>query len=376
MFNKSSETFPIKSHNAFLANCGVAALYSNAAKIQNEITTKHSELGPFSIAYGNIIHSFKREAAELLRTAPENLSFTRNTAEGLNFIANGYPFEAGDEIVSYLHEYPANYYPWHIQQERGVKIKLISDTTPPTSFSLKQIKTLVTKKTRIITLSHVQFTSGFAVDLLELGKFCQEHNIDLVIDAAQSLGCLPIYPEEMNISAIASSGWKWLLGPVGSGVLYTSAEIREKLAYTMGGAELMKQGTDYLNHTWDPFKDGRRFEYATVPISLVATLSTCIKDLFNKYKMEAIRAEVFRLQDVFLNNIDTEKYKPLVFPAKNRSGILAITTKQTPEIIVKNLAEKNITLSTRGGYLRFAPHFYNDDNEVIKAANTLNELTV
>jgi len=67
-------------------------------------------------------------------------------------------------------------------------------------------------------------------------------NIDLIIDAAQSLGAIPLYPEEYNISAIASSGWKWLLGPIGSGVLYTSEAFRNKIDFSMVGADLMIQG--------------------------------------------------------------------------------------------------------------------------------------
>ena len=181
---------------------------------------------------------FHRNFGQLFKTSPENISMMTNTSESLSMIANGYPLEAGDQIISYVNEYPANHYPWVMQaKRRGVELILLSDVDPvqesrpytspipdqfARSWSFKELESRVTDRTRIIALSHVQFTSGFAADLPRLGEFCQSKGIDLVIDAAQGLGCLPIYPEEYGISCVASAGWKWLLGPPGTGVLYLS----------------------------------------------------------------------------------------------------------------------------------------------------------
>ena len=123
-------------------------------------------------------------------------------------IANGYPFEPGDQIISYVNEYPANHYPWVIQaQRRGVELILLSDSAIeqeqregagpiPDSFakgwSFDELESKITPKTKVIALSHVQFTNGFAADLSKLGELCQSHGIDLVIDAAQGLSLIHI----------------------------------------------------------------------------------------------------------------------------------------------------------------------------------------
>src|SRR5690606_1233177 len=127
----------------------------------------------------------------------------------------------------------------------GVKLRLLpnrrmdgvdrGELPGPSGFSVQDLEELTNSRTRVIALSHVQFTSGFAADLEYLGACCKERSMDLVIDAAQSLGSLPIFPDEMGIAAVAASGWKWLMGPVGSGLLYTSPAFRDRIATTMAG---------------------------------------------------------------------------------------------------------------------------------------------
>src|SRR5207302_970015 len=156
-------------------------------------------------------------------------------------------------------------------ERRGVKLVLLPDRDitgrapagRPVAWTMEDLQQRVTPRTKIVALSHVQFASGFAADLKALADFCRDQDIDLVLDAAQSLGCLPIYPEELGIAAVVSSGWKWLMGPIGTGLMYTSASFRQKLDLVMVGAETMRQGTDYLNHDWNPHASAKCFEYST-----------------------------------------------------------------------------------------------------------------
>lgn len=386
MFDKSNEVFPIKDSYVYLAHCGVSPLYTGALKKEQEITQGHQEKGGLLFSrYNEILNSLRTTAAKLFKTSADNLAFVKNTSEGMNMIANGYRFQEGDQIITYMNEYPANYYPWKLQERRGVELVLLSDsdiTAPvpegkPRGWSMADLETLATKRTRILALSHVQFTSGFAFDLKELGEFCQTHGIDLVIDAAQSLGALPVYPEEYNISAIVSSGWKWLMGPIGTGLMYTSPGFRTRLRDVMVGAELMVQGTDYLNHSWHPHHTAKRFEYSTSPISLAAALETCITDLALRYTPEKISKELFRLQDLVVDSLDQDRITPLLFPGHPRSTILSLICKNDkPEKIEEALTNNNIICTSRGGYLRVAPHFYNTEEEIQKTVSILNSIHV
>ena len=382
MFDKSTDCFPNKKDTIFLAHCSISPLYAKAADAMHEFTSDMARAGVELLPkYFDLLPKFHRNAAELLKTSASNISYVHNTAEAMSMVANGYPFKPGDQIVSYVHEYPSNHYPWKLQSRRGVELILLEDFAPnggygegekPKGWSINDLEDKVTEKTRVVAISHVQYSSGFAADLLELGNFCREKNIDLVVDCAQSLGSLPVYPEEYNISAIAASAWKWLMGPWGSGILYTSEEFRNKLALTMGGPDQMVQGLDYLDLRWNPRNDGRCFEYSTLPWDHIAAMNVLLEDLFLKYRIEKIRDEIFRLQDLLLEHLNKKHLRILSTPRQNRSGILAVEPAGDFKKIVEALLREKVVISAPIGYLRFAPHYYNDDDQIRSAAEKIN----
>ena len=381
-FDKSSALFTSKAEITFIGHCSVSPLYSKAADIAVELLRAHQQRGgaPILEAYMEQLNELKAHTAVLLRTQPENIASVKNTSDAMSMVANGYPFEPGDEIISFVQEYPANFHPWRLQERaRGVKLKLVSnqparaDIPPSTigSWSMEELESLITSRTRVIALSHVQFTSGYAADLRQLGQLCKERSIDLVIDVAQSLGAMPVYPEEMNIAALASAGWKWLLGPIGTGVFYTSPAFRDKLQPVQVGAETMVQEFDFMNLDWNPNPTARRFEFSTSPIYLVAALATCIREVHARYGAEAIFQEVLRLQGIFLNKLDNPAFKPLLFEGPHRSGILSIYCEELEKIKAR-LVENNIVCAPRSGMLRVAPHFYNTEEDMERLAEVMN----
>lgn len=384
MFDKSPEKFPYKNNINFLAFCSVSPVYGPAAEAGKKFINAQRDGGLCMFEqYSDVSSRYRSAVAKLLQTDAKNITIPVNTSEALSTIANGYPFKPGDEIISFVNEYPANHYPWRLQEKRGVKLKLLKNDNLngkiPEGFSgvwnFSELESLVSDKTRVIALSHVQFTSAYAADLEKLGEFCKEKKIDLIIDAAQSLGSLPVYPEKYGISAVAASGWKWLLGPLGVGVFYTSPEFRDKIEITMTGADFMEQQTEYLDHTWKPYTDGRKFNYSTLPLNCVESLSTVIEEVFNNYGIEAIKAEIHRLQDFGLELLDRDKYTPLLHEGINRAGFISLIPKKLKAIDVQTkLREKGVVISAREGYLRFAPHFCNTEPEVEKGIGILNKL--
>lgn len=315
--------------------------------------------------YAETLDRFHATAAQLLAVSADDVSFHRNTTEALSLIANGYLFEPGDEVVGYVDEYPANHYPWRALASRDVRLVELGELTPDA------IERTLTDRTRVVALSHVQFVTGFALDLEAVAALCRERGIDLVLDAAQSLGALPLEPEAHGVAAVAASGWKWLRGPIGSALMYTSADLRSRLTHAVVGAETMRQGTDYLDHSWAPHASAKRFEYSTSSPALVAALEAAISDLLDPGPA-AIRAQLLRLQDQLIDALDPALYEPLLFPEVNRSGILAVRCARAPEEIVEELARAGFTATARGGYLRVAPHYDVSADDIARLAETLN----
>ena len=385
MFDKSRERFPIKDEYVFLSHCSISPLFSGAVQKEREIAEAQSRTGLLVYSrYDATLDGLREAGAALLKTSPDNVAFVKNTTEGIGLIANGYPFRRGDQIISYVHEYPANHYPWKLQERRGAELVLLPDrditgggpSDRPVAWTMRDLEERVTPRTRVVALSHVQFASGYTADIKTLAEFCRARDIDLVLDVAQSLGCLPIDVEEWGIVAAVASGWKWLMGPIGTGLLYTSERFRQKLDLVMVGAETMRQGTDYLNHAWQPLTSAKCFEYSTSPIALAAALECSIRELILPYSTQAIAAEIFRLQDLFLGILDGKRFRPVFRPEERRSPILSLVVASDVHALRRSLAKHSVICTVRGGYLRIAPHYCNTDEEITQAAQIINATPV
>jgi selenocysteine lyase/cysteine desulfurase len=297
-------------------------------------------------------------------------------------LALSFPFKRGDEVLVYDSEYPSVVYPWFPLAAHGVELKWLkgageSVSNPP--LSITNLERVVSSKTRVLALSHVQFVTGAVANLEEIGSWCQRREITLVVDAAQSLGALPIYPSQWGVDCLVASGWKWMLGPTGSGVLYTSQRLREQLTPKMLGPDMMKQDSDYLNYTVDPYEDGRQFEPSTLPHSVILGLTVPIEELQLKYGIHAIYAEIVRLLGVFraviqdhptaksaIQLVDTNSHIP--------SGILSIKLNQPADPIRSALRDSGFVCTCRNELIRIAPHFYNTDEQLHDLALKLIEL--
>ncbi|MGW8157379.1 MAG: aminotransferase class V-fold PLP-dependent enzyme [Desulfoprunum sp.] len=384
MLPGTTDLFPDADGPIFLGHCSVSPLYRTAARAIRDFTDDIAARGVGGLKnHFDILPRLHDNGARLLGCAAADISFVHNTAEALSMVANGYPFAPGDQIISYVHEYPSNHYPWVLQGRRGVELILLADRDPlgrsdpgnrPRGWSMDELEERVTARTRVVAISHVQFSSGYAADLRLLGGFCRERGIDLVVDCAQSLGCLPLRAEACHIAALAASGWKWLLGPWASGLLYTRSDFRRKLQPVMTGPGMMRQHLDYLDHRWDPHDDGRLFEYSTVAWDHAAGLNAVLEEVFLRFDGAAIRDEVFRLQDVFLAHCDPDLVRPLRFDRANRSGIVALEVGGDVGKIMPRLAAAGVVMTGPAGYLRLAPHFYQQDRQMIGAAAIVNRI--
>ncbi|MCA9450907.1 MAG: aminotransferase class V-fold PLP-dependent enzyme, partial [Candidatus Omnitrophica bacterium] len=205
--------------------------------------------------------NIRRLASGLLGGSAKDIAVTPNTTYGVNLIASGLDWKEGDEIVLSSKEYPANVYPWWAQQERGAKLVWVEEDEnhrlPVEAYEAK-----ITDRTKVLTVSHVQFATGFRHDLKRLGEICRERGILFFVDAIQSFSVFDIRVEEWGIDALTTGSHKWLLGPTGIALFYTTPELRDRLTTTFVGADSMVDSLDYLNYNFQLLPDARRFENA------------------------------------------------------------------------------------------------------------------
>jgi len=310
-----------------------------------------------------------RHQLQALLNAPsaDDIALVKNTSEALSFVAYGLDWCRGDNIVSSNEEFPSNRLPWESLAALGVEFRqadLKSGNTPEDS-----LFSLVDNRTRLLTISSVQFASGLRLDLEKIGAFCKRNHILFCIDAIQSLGAVQFDVQAYQADFVMADGHKWMFGPEGLGVFYTTPEARDKLSLTQYGWHMMKDSLDYENKPWEIHPSARRFECGSLNMLGIQALSASLS-LLLETTMPVVEVLVIEKSDFLIGEID--KNDDLILLSHRReqlkSGIVTFKHKVIPsDIVYKHLQENDVVCALRGGGIRFSPHFYNTTEELSKA---------
>src|SRR5215217_8528142 len=128
--------------------------------------------------------------ASLLGAQPEQVAFVRNTSDALSTVANGLNWRRGDNIVTFSREFPSNIYPWlRVRDAFGVEVRMCEERGGRIDFT--ELSSLIDSNTGVVAISHVQYASGFRMDLERLGRLARQHDALFVVDVIQALGVVP-----------------------------------------------------------------------------------------------------------------------------------------------------------------------------------------
>ncbi|MGH9453746.1 MAG: aminotransferase class V-fold PLP-dependent enzyme, partial [Terriglobia bacterium] len=239
-------------------------------------------------AYGAV----RAKAASFLSAEPEQIAFIKNTSEGISLFANGLDWNAGDEVVSIAPEFPANYYPWKHLERKGVRLRLVPERDGVVT--VEDIAQAIGPHTRVVAVSFVQFLSGCRLDLVHLGKVCQDQGTLLFVDAIQGLGAFPVNVKKSKIAGLTADGHKWLMGPEGAGLLYVRPDLIERLQPSSVGWMSVKGSEDFSSRQLEWAEGARRFECGTLNTAGIYGLGAAI-DLLLEVGVEAIAKRILTL---------------------------------------------------------------------------------
>lgn len=288
----------------------------------------------------------------------DDIALVKNTSEALSFVAYGLDWRSGDNIVSSNEEFPSNRIVWESLADQGVELKQVDLTALPSPE--EALFESVDDRTRLLAISSVQFASGLRVDLKKIGEFCKARGILFCVDAIQTLGALEFDVQGCHIDFAMADGHKWMLGPEGLGVFYSSPDARKKLKLTQFGWHMMENSFDYANRPWKEAKTARRFECGSPNMLGIHALSKSLELLLG-YGMEAVQTEVFRRVEHLMAGIKENAMFTLLSSdqTQQRSGIVLFEHKTIPtEKLYPALMAKGVICAKRGRGIRFSPHFY------------------
>src|SRR5689334_23735550 len=303
--------------------------------------------------------------ADLLGARPEQVAFMRNTSDALSTVANGLNWSRGDNIVTFSREFPSNIYPWlRVRDAFGVEVRMCDERDARIDFA--DLVALIDNNTRIVAISHVQYGSGFRMDLERLGRVARQHDALFVVDTIQALGVVPTDVEAEFIDVAAGASHKWLLAPEGVGYLYPSDRARERIQPTLVGWISVPNPDDYLNFEQGWNKGTLAWETGTGPASLFYGLKASL-DILTSHGVPRIGNYLEELTDHMCEGLRGKRYEVVSSRVRGeKSQIVCIRPSQglSAMVLYHQLNTKKIVTAPRGDRLRIAPHLYNTATEV------------
>jgi selenocysteine lyase/cysteine desulfurase len=303
-------------------------------------------------------------AAQLINANADEIAFAPNTSAGLAMIANGVDWRAGDNLVTADCEFPANVAPWmRIKREFGVEVRMAREREG--RLETEEIQGLIDSRTRVVTLSFVEFASGFRNDLETIGRHCRQRDVLFVVDAIQGLGALRLDVEACSIDALSADAHKFLLGPDGVALFYVSRRAMERVRPTLVGWLSVNRPEDYLDYDQPYAPSARRFEAGALNTAGVVGLGAAI-ELFLQIGVEKIESYLLDLGDYLCERLAERGYQVVSSRrVAEKSAVICCRHDSHPaEKLYQLLDERRIITTPRLGRLRISPHLYNTREEI------------
>lgn len=365
------DQMPVWRRWVFLDHAAVAPLSLPAQQAMLEWMTDQAENGVVnSSRWSRRIEQVRRLAARLLGAETDEIAFAKNTSEGLGFVAEGFPWREGDNVVTVEGEYPSNVYPWMNLARRGVQLRRVS--TRQGCVVADDLREALDGRTRLVTISFVEYGTGFRNDLDALCELCHSRDVLLCVDAIQGLGALPLDVGRTPIDFLAADGHKWLLAPEGAGLFYCRKEHLGLLETIGVGWNSVVGADDYATIDFTLKPSAGRWESGSYNVAGIAALGGSLS-LLLEIGVENIARRVLELTDYLCRRLEESGGR--VYSSRRhgeKSGIVSVIwAGADPMELRQRCREHGIAINSREGRLRISPHFYNTFEELDRLVDVL-----
>src|SRR3990172_7298516 len=316
--------FPVTRSYVYLDHAGVAPVSLRVKRAVEKFLSEATESGMFNYKqWMDRVEEVRRSCAILTGAEPEEIAFVKNTSQGISIVAKGLDWKEGDNLLICEKDFPSNIYPWLNLKRKGVEIRVVPSQNE--RILLEDIELLIDSRTKLLTVSSVNFSSGFKIDLEVVGRLCKGKGILFFVDAIQSLGVIPMDVNEFKV------------------------DFRLK--------------TNAL-----------RFEEGSLNVMGIYALGAAI-DLLVEVGIDRIQARVIELGDLIIREAEKRDFQVRSPKSKEeRGGIISIIGNFDPINVKDRLKEEGILVNVRGGAIRISPHFYNTEYEVLRLFNAIDEV--
>lgn len=319
---------------------------------------------------------FRALAAAFFHCKAHDIAIVPSASYGIQTAADNLPLHQGQSIVVLDEQFPSNYYPWRrVAHDRRARV--VTVPWPLDHDWTSAVLAHIAADTAIVAVPNVQWTSGGLLDLVRIGEACRGVGAALVLDLTQSLGVLPIDVVRVQPDFAVAAGYKWMMGPYSTGMLYVAPRWQgagrplEENWIQRDNARAFSSLTKYTDG-YEPgarrFDMGERSNFALLPAAIRAMeqlLAWTVEDLSST--LGAVnRTIVERVADLGLS----APPEPLRAP----HYLCLRSVGDPPAGLVEALAGERVFVSVRGTSVRVTPHVYNSEADVERLLAVLRDV--
>jgi selenocysteine lyase/cysteine desulfurase len=366
--------FPITERWAYFDHAAVAPLPRRSGAILRAWADDQEQNGVIHWPdWERRLETLRAGAARLIRAHPDEIAFVGSTTQGIGLVAEGFPWRDGDSVVTAAEEYPSNIYPWMNLATRGVSLRTVPSRDG--RIWVEDLAAVIDRSTRILTISHVEFASGFRNDLDALAELCRARGVALFVDAIQGLGPLVIDVQRTPIDFLAADGHKWLLGPEGAGLLYVRRDWIERLRPLGVGWHSVVGSYNSPENEFRLKPNAQRWEGGSFNMPGLQALAASL-GLLLEIGPETVSGRILeRAAAVRAIAASTGWSVAGSTRPGDLSGIVALERPGVdPNAVVRSLRQRGVAIACRRGKLRISPHVYNDEADLMRLAEGLREI--
>ncbi len=356
--------FPVTQNSTYLNTAAAGPL----ARVTHDAATDYYKL---MMADGDVHwdhwlakrEEVRNKVAAFINAEPDEVALTTNTSSGMNVIVDA--LENSGEVISCDLEFPVSTLPW---MNRRIPVHFVKAING--KLNIEDIQTKMDHRTGVISISHVQFSNGFRMDLEALGDDKGGHAF--VVNASQSAGVFEIDVKRMKIDALCSTGHKWMLSGYGSGFVYLSREIQQQSKPRAIGWLSLQEPYDMKNDELHLRHDAAaRAELGCPHFAGIFALGASI-DMLRTVGVSNIQERALKLNTILTDGL-IERGWNVLSPIDNETTRSAETlvAADDPAALVHKLAHDNIIVTEKPQGIRVATDFFNNESDIDRLIEAL-----
>lgn len=371
-FDTVRQDFPITERRAYLNNASIGPMSNRVVAAVDAFMADVRDNGRNNYP-GWCRHAdteIKDRAARLIGAKRSEIAFIKNTTEGLAIAANGVDWRPGDNVIVPDIEYPSNVYCCMNLKRWGVDVRWWKSRNG--RLLAEDLVPLIDSRTRLASVSSVQFSNGFRQDVAALGEICRKKGVLLCLDAIQWVGALHLDLASLPVDFMAFGGHKWMLAPIGTGIFYCNINALDKIRPTVVGYHSVDKHEDHMDYDLTFRPNAGRFEEALVNFPGIRGLDAAVDTLLDLGTV-AVERHILTLTSLAADALMRKGYEILSpWRDSERSGILSFRHASMPaDLIAPRLTAAGIDLAVRAGALRISPSYYNNANDIMQLVEAL-----